>query len=107
MIFFFLLQTASDNSKRVPVHMRLGVLSRKRVIQMPKDVEAAFVNSSSSDGENVNTKCKRQNIRIVTDVTTSTSGLDYEKHLSQKEKSPKRSSPDLHPEKSKRLKIKR
>ncbi|GIY04580.1 hypothetical protein CDAR_453361, partial [Caerostris darwini] len=42
---------ATGGNKRVPVHMRLGSFPLKRVIQMPKDVEAAFVNSSSDEDD--------------------------------------------------------
>ncbi|GFS42652.1 uncharacterized protein NPIL_80751 [Nephila pilipes] len=46
-----------DGNKRVPVHMRLGTLPNKRVIKMPKDVEAAFVNTSSDDETDVIVRC--------------------------------------------------
>lgn len=85
--------------------MRLGAFPRKRVIQMTKDVEAAFVNSSSSsDGESVSTKSKRPNIRIVTDVYDSKNVLDNEKkHHSGKNKFETK-SPDSYREKSRRVK---
>ncbi|KAG8180257.1 hypothetical protein JTE90_019538 [Oedothorax gibbosus] len=40
---------APDMGKRLPVHMRLGKLPRNKLIRMAKDVEAAFVNSSSDE----------------------------------------------------------
>lgn len=90
--------------------MRLGAFPRKRVIQMPKDVEAAFVNSSSSDDdETINAKCKRQNIRIVTDMyDAGKNRIDLiQQKYSSDDKSAKRPSPDLHKEKSKRVKVHR
>ena len=95
--------------KRVPVHMRLGAFPRKRVIQMPKDVEAAFVNSSSSsDDETVNTKCKRQNIRIITNMFDAKNRIDLiQQKYSSDDKPAKRSSPDTYKEKFKRVKAHR
>ncbi|XP_054706494.1 uncharacterized protein DDB_G0287625-like [Uloborus diversus] len=61
----------TENTKRVPVHMRLGTFPRKRLIQMNKDVEAAFVTTSSDDETDVNIKCKKQNLRIVTEMYDS------------------------------------
>lgn len=89
--------------------MRLGAFPRKRVIQMPKDVEAAFVNSSSSDdGETINTKCKRQNIRIVTDMYDAKNRIDLiQQKYSSDDKPTKRPSPDTYKEKFKRVKAHR
>lgn len=84
--------------------MRLGAFPRKRVIQMPKDVEAAFVNSSSSDdGESINTKCKRQNIRIVTDMYDAKNRIDLIQQKYSSDKSTKRPF-DSYTEKSKHVK---
>ncbi|XP_055945547.1 putative uncharacterized protein DDB_G0281733 isoform X2 [Argiope bruennichi] len=59
----------SDAVKRVPVHMRLGTLPHKRVIRMTKDVEAAFISTSSDEDADVNTKYKKQNYRVVTELS--------------------------------------
>ncbi|GBN07918.1 hypothetical protein AVEN_116448-1 [Araneus ventricosus] len=59
----------SDTVKRVPVHMRLGTLPHKRIIRMTKDVEAAFVTTSSDEDTDVNVKCKKQNYRVVTELS--------------------------------------
>ncbi|XP_015905138.2 pre-mRNA-splicing factor CWC22 homolog [Parasteatoda tepidariorum] len=65
------LNNSLEVKKRGPVHMRLGTLPRKRIIQMPKAVEAAFVSTSSDDDTDVNNKCKKSNITVVTDLSVS------------------------------------
>ncbi|KFM63984.1 hypothetical protein X975_27034, partial [Stegodyphus mimosarum] len=74
-----------DAVKRVPVHMRLGTLPRKRLIRMTKDVEAAFINSSSDDETDVNIKCKKQNIRIVTEMYGNKDDTEINKHPTENE----------------------
>ncbi|GIX87503.1 hypothetical protein CEXT_510351 [Caerostris extrusa] len=55
---------ATGGNKRVPVHMRLGSFPLKRVIQMPKDVEAAFVNSSSDEDDGKGKKIQSRAIAM-------------------------------------------
>ncbi|CAL1260979.1 unnamed protein product [Larinioides sclopetarius] len=63
------LANTTDTVKRVPVHMRLGTLPHKRIIRMTKDVEAAFVSTSSDEETDVNLKYKKQNYRVITELS--------------------------------------